>query len=355
MRHQLESQSFQEHLPSLWAWYQECSRALPWRQGCPDPYRVWISEVMSQQSTMATVVPYFQKWMQRFSSLEELASADEAEVLQAWAGLGYYSRARNVHRAARKLVQWRSEHRQKWPRDYDSWKALPGVGPYTAAAVSAIAFEAPRLPLDGNVFRVLSRFFAIPNPLNEVKDRKRVEELLSLLAAEVPEGFHGRTAQALMELGALVCRPGAQALCASCPVQESCGAFQQDRVSEWPWPKERKSLQKIQVLALLYGGPHPGSVLLRQISPQATRLAGQWELPLWELDPKQETLLEGVRGVYPVRRRVKHTITHHQYEVFPVEAGDWGRAPLPSDHCFWHPSESFQGTLTTLTRKILLI
>lgn len=310
---------------------------------------------MSQQSVMATVVPYFHRWMERFPTLEALAAASEHDVLAQWAGLGYYSRARNALKTARALDDYRRANRGAWPQTPEAWRALPGVGPYTAAAVTASVWGARVLPLDGNVVRVLSRLEGIPNPLNEPKDRKLIEARLAELARDLPDGEHPWVAQALMELGALVCRPGAQARCPECPLRASCRAFRQNKITAWPQPKLRPVSKNIKSLALVYRDPK-NRVLLRQIPP-GERLAGQWELPRWDMDSESfGHLRPALREHFDVSpKAVRHAITTNAYEVYRVEAGRWtGR--LPEAHRYWAPREgAHQGVVTTLTRKIMLI
>lgn len=308
---------------------------------------------MSQQSTLATVLPYFRNWLQKFPTLEALAEAKEDEVVRMWAGLGYYSRARNLHRAANVLVKRRETTGEPWPRTEAEWREVPGVGPYTAAAVTAIALGGQVLPVDGNVLRVLSRFFGIPDPLNSGADRRHIEAELARTAAELKPNAHGEVAQSIMELGALVCRPGVGARCEVCPLAPGCVAKKRGRQAAWPLPKKRKATRKVPTLALVYRGGQ-GGVLLRKI-PQGSRLAGQWELPLWELEVADQTAFFGkLRRNFEVSAKsVKHAITHHAYEVYRVEAGAWPGKP-PADHRFWVPGHENSDELTTLTRKILL-
>lgn len=339
----------------LKSWYARTARPLPWRKAKPDPYEVWISEVMSQQSTMASVQPYFARWMAKFPTVDDLARAHEEEVLAAWAGLGYYSRARNVHRAAREL-RARLEEKRGWPRTMADWMELPGVGPYSAAAVASICFSDRVLPLDGNVVRVLARLTATENPLNDRADLKRVEARLRELAAGLRPGGHALIGQALMELGSLVCRPGALAACEGCPLRSACAAYAQGRVAQIPRPKQRPEPKLVRGLALVYRDPK-GACLLRRI-PEGKRLAGQWELPLWELPEGSE----GERIFREVQRDygrdpapVRHLITRYIYSIQKVEAGRWPERTPPEGHRFWVPGTPPPGTITTLTRKILLI
>jgi A/G-specific adenine glycosylase len=342
-----------ERVPDLVAWYSREARRLPWRTDPPDPYGVWISEIMSQQSTLVTVVPYFQRWMARFPTVEALASAHEDEVLAQWAGLGYYSRARNLLKAAQALAHARRE-RGGWPQSFEDWLELPGVGPYSAAAVTAIAFNGGRLPFDGNVCRVLARYLGVWDPLNDAGQRRMLERELQNLADRVPREQHGRLAQAFMELGALVCRPGTAAKCELCPLAVQCVAKREERVDRTPRAKQRPAPTRVPLLALVYRDPQ-GAVLLRKI-PSGQRLEGQWELPLLSMTEASEQWDERkLCEHFELNPRiVKHSITKYAYEVRAVEAGAW-EGPLPDAHAFWAEPQVPPGTLTTLTRKILLI
>ncbi|WP_374469724.1 A/G-specific adenine glycosylase [Phenylobacterium sp.] len=205
-------------------WYDEAARDLPWRVGPkahaagvrPDPYRVWLSEVMLQQTTVPHATPYFLKFTARWPAVTDLADAPDEEVMAAWAGLGYYARARNLLACARAVAR---HHGGVFPDTEEGLRALPGLGPYTAAAVGAIAFDRPTNVVDGNVERVMSRLFAVEQPLPEAKP-----ELKRLAAALVRDDRPGDWAQALMDLGATICRPKAP-LCDRCPVSGHCAAL----------------------------------------------------------------------------------------------------------------------------------
>ncbi|MBW3560852.1 MAG: A/G-specific adenine glycosylase, partial [Proteobacteria bacterium] len=206
---------------ALLAWYDAEARDLPWRvrpaaRGAgvrPDPYAVWLSEVMLQQTTVPHAAPYWQAFLQRWPTVADLAAAEDAEVMAAWAGLGYYARARNLLRCARAVA---GEHGGVFPDSHDSLRALPGLGDYTAAAVAAIAFDRPATVVDGNVERVVARVFATPAPLPRAKP-----ELKRLAAALADVTRPGDWAQATMDLGAVICRPRAP-LCGRCPVRAFC-------------------------------------------------------------------------------------------------------------------------------------
>lgn len=205
---------------ALLAWYDQAARTLPWRVGPadraagvqPDPYRVWLSEIMLQQTTTAAVAPYFAVFTTRWPRVADLAAAPREEVLTAWAGLGYYSRARNLHAAAIQLAQ------NGFPADEAGWRAIPGVGPYTAAAIAAIAYDQPANVVDGNVERVMARLFAVATPLPAAKPQLRAHA-----GALAPDRRPGDWAQALMDLGATVCSPRAPR-CGDCPLAEWCAA-----------------------------------------------------------------------------------------------------------------------------------
>ena len=219
---------------SLLAWYDKQGRELPWRiktkaksKNKPDPYRVWLSEVMLQQTTVAAVGPYFAKFLKLYPSVADLAAAPRDEVLAAWAGLGYYSRARNLHAAAQALAAG-------FPQDEAGWRALPGVGAYTAAAVSAIALGQPANAVDGNIERVMARLHAVAAPLPAAK-----LELKALAATYVTPQRPGDWVQALMDMGATICTPKSPK-CAACPLQASCAAFKTGAPETYP----RKTAKK---------------------------------------------------------------------------------------------------------------
>jgi A/G-specific adenine glycosylase len=359
-------------IDSLLAWYGEKARELPWRASA-EPYSVWISEIMSQQSTLAMMTPYYLRWIKRFPTVLDLAEASAEEVLTMWEGLGYYSRARNVH-AASKILRQKHLEKGHWPQSSQEWLELPGVGPYTAAAVASICFDEAILPLDGNVTRVLARLLAIPDPLNLPGDRKKIQEHLNKLASALKAGTRGKMAQALMELGATVCRPANNASCELCPISSVCRSRQKDllasssaparTVERTPRPKKRADMKKLIFVAPIYASHRPDEILLRQI-PKGLRLAGQWELPQMDVSDISDVFMKSLPTAFEVHGPVFHTITHHHYRIYGVKAGSWGQAPLPSGHRFF--SQSFllskkseiavkgrdRVTITTATRKLL--
>ena len=251
----------------LLAWYDAARRDLPWRAApgqAADPYRVWLSEVMLQQTRVETVRPYYTRWLARFPTVQALAAAPLDEVLKAWEGLGYYSRARNFHRAVQEVA---TRHGGLVPRDPEAFRALPGVGRYTAGAVMSIAFGQPEPVVDGNVRRVFARWTDDPAP---------AEDRLWRMAAElVPGGRPGDVNQAVMELGATVCTPR-NPRCGACPVRDLCAAYAAGTQSQRPAPRKAKPLPHEDTAVPVI--QRDGEVLLVR-RPVAARLGGMWAFP----------------------------------------------------------------------------
>ncbi len=300
----------------LLAWYDTHQRRLPWRTdpgSSPDPYRVWLSEVMLQQTRVETVKAYFDRWLERFPDLETLAAADQDQVLKLWEGLGYYARARNFHRAVREVAE---RYGGEVPDDPDAFRALPGVGPYTAGAVMSIAFDREEPVVDGNVRRVLARLLDEGTP----GDRQLWNAAGRLVKGERP----GDLNQALMELGAIVCTPRAPR-CGHCPLAGSCRARAAGTVAERPLPKRRPPLPVERVGVAVIEGPD--GVIVRK-RPEAGRLGGMWEFPGAELAPGESALNAAERALtgaaaltLPVLEHlgtVPHTFTHVKvvYEAY---------------------------------------
>ena len=259
----------------LLAWYDRQRRDLPWRR-TRDPYAIWLSEVMLQQTQVATVIPYWERFLARFPTVEALAAAPLDDVLAGWRGLGYYSRARNLHRAAQELV---SRFGGRLPSTADELLTLPGFGRYTAGAVASIAFGEQAPLVDGNVARVLSRLFEVEGAPG---DRAREAQLWTLAAALVQGERPGDLNQALMEHGATVCRPESP-LCLLCPVRGACQAFAHGRVDELP-PAKVRAAPKLLTLALAVW-PHEDTLLFARRAEKGL-FGGLWELPATEVAPE---------------------------------------------------------------------
>jgi A/G-specific adenine glycosylase len=279
----------------LLAWYRKHKRDLPWRR-TQDPYRIWISEIMLQQTRVAAVLPYYARFLARFPDVQALAEAAEQDLLAAWAGLGYYSRARNLQKAARNIVE-----RGEFPRDHSSLGELPGVGDYTAAAVSSIAFGLPHAVLDGNVARVLSRLAPELGDIKSEAVRKRLRAFAELL---LDRRRPGEFNQALMELGATVCLPK-RPLCERCPIRLSCEARKQGLENQLPVRGVRPSAdQRAKKLLVI---EKAGKVLFWQRPSESSRLAKFWELP--EREQLPDAKVTDFAGAF------RHTIVNTTYLV----------------------------------------
>ena len=255
------------------SWYRHNRRAMPWR-GETDPYKIWVSEVMLQQTQVATVIPYYERFIARFPTVPALAEASLDEVLKLWEGLGYYARGRNLHRAAREVV---AKHHGQLPQTYRELKKLPGFGAYTAGAVASIAFGERTPAIDGNVKRVISRLFAITDDITSQAGRSKIEARATELAQSAPDPADW--SQALMELGAVLCTP-AQPKCLLCPAgQGLCQAQQQGLADSLPVKRPKKAGPHYQVAAgIIYRDEKREQFLIAQ-RPLEGLLGGLWEFP----------------------------------------------------------------------------
>jgi A/G-specific adenine glycosylase len=256
----------------LLGWYDQAARDLPWRH-TRDPYAIWVSEVMLQQTRVETVIPYYERFLDRFPSPRALAEADEDTVLSHWSGLGYYRRARLLQAGVRELV---AQYGGEVPEDAEARRSLPGVGRYTAGAIGSIAFEKEEPIVDGNVTRVLARLFRIDTPVGSSVTSKRLwEQAARLVTGARPGAFN----QALMELGATVCTPK-QPRCESCPVAADCQAYANDEVDRLPVPRPRKAPTEVELTAVLATrGRGPGR-LVWLLRGEQNLFAGLWGLPM---------------------------------------------------------------------------
>lgn len=261
-----------DDLQRLVDWYQGAKRDLPWRR-TDDPYRIWLSETMLQQTRVETVIPYYHAFLSRFPTVGDLAAAAPDEVAKLWQGLGYYARARNLHRAAQQVV---SKFGGVIPSNPEDFSSLPGVGPYTAGAVLSIAFGQPTPAVDGNVLRVMARFLGIADPVRQPAVKRRIE---AVLQAWLEQDNPRVVTQAVMELGATVCVP-TRPDCGACPLLAGCAARAAGRQTELPVKSPKPRKQKVRVLALWC---EADGQLLVQRRPAEGLLAGMWQLPAIEM------------------------------------------------------------------------
>ena len=291
---------------ALLSWYDAARRDLPWRArpGCkPDPYRVWLSEIMLQQTVVKSVIPYFEGFLARWPGVEALTEAPQADVMAAWAGLGYYSRARNLHACAKVLA------RGGFPKTEAPLRELPGIGAYTAAAIAAIAFDQPAAAVDGNVERVIARLFSLEEPLPGGKARVR-----ALAQTLVPQMRPGDYAQAMMDLGATVCTPRSPS-CGGCPVRGFCSAAATGVPERFPIraPKAARPVRRGDAFVIVKGERRRWRILLRR-RPEKGLLGGMMEVPCteWVAASAEEV---GVSAYWTPPQIVRHTFTHFHLEM----------------------------------------
>lgn len=341
----------------LLAWYQDVARDLPWRR-TRDPYGIWISEIMLQQTQVATVIPYWERWMRKFPDVRALAKAHEDEVLKRWEGLGYYSRARHLQAAARMVVE---HHAGRVPDTWDEVRRLPGVGDYTAGAILSIAFGQAVPAVDGNVLRVMSRIALIRDDITRPATKKAITGLAQGLLTGVDDP--GALNQALMELGATICVP-ARPRCDRCPVAGHCRAYAAGVAEELPVKAGAKAPKTLVLGAVLV--ERDGQVLFVK-RPAPGIWGGLWALPAAELpgcDPERPEdagpalaaalAAEGlVVEPGPMIAVVRHTLTHRALTIPVFRAGRWEGAPRGLETA-WAPPEGPGGlALPVPFQKIL--
>lgn len=312
-------------------WYRENARDLPWRE-TRNPYAIWVSEIMLQQTRVSTVIPYYERWMERFPTVSHLAEAEEDEVLRLWEGLGYYRRARYLHRAARELSE---SYGGKLPSDPESLRSLPGIGAYTAAALASIAFGKDTAAVDGNIRRVITRFYDIGTVIHTAETEQAV---LRLMQASLPAGQAGEYNQALMELGARICTPRSPE-CSRCPLKISCLAFQRGTQEERPVRKKKPDPPHLQVTAAVFR--ENNRVLLAKRKPGGL-LGGLWEFPggkQQEGESLEETLIREICEELGVAieveapfGRYQHAYSHFSITLHAFQCRLLGRDIELTDH-----------------------
>ena len=342
----------------LLAWYDRHARVLPWRLEPrraqrgerPDPYRVWLSEIMLQQTTVKAVGPYYARFVTRWPTVDRLAAASLDDVLRAWAGLGYYARARNMHACANEVVR---RHCGIFPSGMDALRALPGIGEYTAAAIAAIAFDGAAVPVDGNVERVVARLFAIEEELPAAKPK-----IKQLAASLLPRERYGDFAQALMDLGATICSPKRPA-CALCPWIEPCVAQLRGDQETFPRkaPKREGQLRRGAAYVALRAD---GRVLLRK-RPDKGLLASMTEVPgsEWRNDFDEKSALRHAPRLKGAKWKRVPGVVRHVFTHFPLELAVFratvARPTKALKDARWAPVEGLAGeALPNVMRKVIV-
>ncbi len=339
----------------LLAWYQENARTLPWRRPPgsarkSDPYAIWLSEVMLQQTTVAAVIPYFVDFIETWPTVAALAAAELDAVLTKWAGLGYYARARNLHKCAQVVAQ---NHRGRFPETEADLLDLPGIGPYTAAAIAAIAFDSPATPADGNVERVMARLYGITTPLPAAK--VELKSLAQDLTARLPAGGSpGDYAQAVMDLGATICSPRSPN-CPLCPWGDVCIAEKSSQADRLPRRSPKKARPTRRGYAYWITQPN-GAVLLRR-RPEKGLLGGMMEVPTsdWNtgemVPPKGQAPMTAAWRQLP--GRVRHTFTHFHLELTVLAAHTEKSAEIKVTDKWIHPDGFGAQALPSVMQKVI--
>lgn len=326
----------------LLEWYHQVKRDLPWRK-TRDPYPIWISETMLQQTRVDAVIPYFERFLQTFPTPESLVEAEEEEVVAVWQGLGYYSRARNLQAGVK---EWLTEYGKNLPKERKKLEKLRGIGPYTAGALLSIVYDLPEAAVDGNVFRVITRYREIADEIQLPKTRGKVAGIVLKM---MPPGKAGDFNQALMELGSSLCSPTSPR-CSLCPLRESCKAYQKGTVLDYPKKKASKPPKPVHVFAgVLFS--EEGKILLRKRKSRGL-LAGMWEFPSVETSQVEEgtdalkdlfqkagfdvetaELICGVEHIFSHRRWNLLAYKMHQKNVNVLIPSDWNW------HCWKSPDD----------------
>ncbi|MBR6541617.1 MAG: A/G-specific adenine glycosylase [Anaerotignum sp.] len=292
----------------LLEWYQLNKRDLPWRR-TKDPYCIWVSEIMLQQTRVEAVKPYYARFLQTLPTVKDLAEADEEIILKLWEGLGYYSRVRNMQKAA---IQVMEEYDGHFPVDYSKLLKLKGIGPYTAGAIGSIAFQLPVPAVDGNVLRVMSRITADSSDISLQKTKKDWEERITEI---IPKDFPGELNQALMELGATVCLPNGAPKCDICPVRKHCEAYRRNATQLYPVKAEKKA-RTIEQLNVFFCVEN-GKIALHK-RPEKGLLSGLWELPNADRDRSIPDFLQEIgilqAEIIPMKNQ-KHIFTHIEWHM----------------------------------------
>lgn len=327
---------FQSLTPRLLDWYRQNARALPWRE-THDPYRVWISEVMLQQTRVETVIPYYMKWLAAFPTLSSLVAAEENQVMQIWEGLGYYGRVRNILKTAHILVE---QYQGRFPNSVEELRKLPGIGDYIAGALASIALGQDEIALDGNGLRVIARVIGYEQPINEPAGKADIRQIMREM---LPQGSAGDFNQAIMDLGSMICLPR-NPLCELCPIRNECSAFRNGTQALYPYRTKKKPIPQYSVVAAVIR--RKDSVLIDKRRADGL-LGGLWEFPGGKVEAGEDlhsALVREIKEELGVELMVceslgtyKHAYTHFKVVVF-VFSGDIIQgepAALAADEIQW--------------------
>src|SRR5271154_5733825 len=330
MKMHLAGRALKTFQKQLLAWFRTHQRDLPWRRS-RDPYRIWVAEVMLQQTRIAAVMPYYQRFLSRFPTVHSLSRARETEVLNLWSGLGYYSRARNLHRAAKIIV---ARHHGQFPRTLDAVLELPGIGAYTAAAVLSIAYDVPLAVLDGNVARVLARIKAIRGDLRTPKNwRALTAAAQDFLATQAPGDWN----QSLMELGEVICTPQSPR-CGECPVARQCRAYAEGLTGEIPAPRRKRRAVHMKIASAILRDPRGRTLLIQDPGAHDTVLFSRmWQFPAVEIKRHAKAELEAhLRSTLAITKisleelpTARHGVTFRNITLLPFLANVPALPELP--------------------------
>lgn len=341
----------------LLKWFSAHQRAMPWRDH-PQPYFVWVSEAMLQQTQVDTVIPYFKRFIARFPTVQALAAADQQAVLKLWEGLGYYSRARNLHKAAKLVCE---KYNGELPQTYEGLQEIPGIGPYIAAAIVSIAFGKPVPVVDGNVLRVFARFWGIEDDIRDTRTRAALfERLAPVIVRHDPSNFN----QAMMELGALVCSPKSPK-CGDCPLQKECVAFAQNRTSTLPFKSKKVPVPHYNIAVGVVW--QDGKILIGR-RKETQMLGGLWEFPGGKMRAGETAEAAAVREVKEetglvVRVLKKYCTINHAYTHFKItlyayacEVLSGSAKPHTTDVLKWvQPQALHDYPFPTANKKVILV
>lgn len=331
----------------LVTWYEKNARVLPWRENA-DPYRVWVSEIMLQQTRVDAVISYFHRFMEALPTIQDLADTDEETVLKLWEGLGYYSRARNLKKTAEIVC---SEYGGEFPKEYKKLLALPGIGKYTVGSISSIAFGLPRAAVDGNVLRVITRLQENDRDIMDEKFRKEIAETLEEF---YPKDKCSEFTQSLMELGAIICVPNGAPKCEECPLKSGCKAYLNNTWEQYPVKKEKPKRKKVDKTVFIMRFSDEIAV---QKGEDTGLLAGLWKLPNVEKKLKKTEIEEWLEeqgipfSTIEKAKKVKHIFTHIEWHMQCYEV----LCESKSDLYEWVSLEELDGriALPTAYRKCL--